>query len=88
MFNFPEDTVLTKEFINMYYPEHGRTSCDDQNLTNSYGGWSGRFDRDTGHKEIRYPRCIRCYLLSNLGSKLKDLEFTLSYDIQLTYRED
>ena len=42
--------------IDILVPEHGRTSCSDENLDNQYR-----------HPESGYARCLRCYLLSRLG---------------------
>ena len=68
-------TILTKEAIDILCPKHGRTSCSDDDLANSYGGWSGRYDPDTGKKSIIWPRCTRCYLLNHIGEDVSKLEF-------------
>lgn len=69
--------TITKEWVDAVFPEHGRTSCSDINLANKFGGWSGKYNPDTGQKEIRYPRCNRCYFLDNIGMKMEDLEFKI-----------
>lgn len=78
--------VITREWVDIVCPEHGRTSCNDQNLNNSYGGWDGKFNPDTGRKVIHYPRCHRCYLLDNIGADTDKLEFHVSVDIDLTWK--
>jgi hypothetical protein len=74
---------LTREAVDIFRPKHGRTSCDDNNLCNGYGGWTGKYDPDTGRKVIRYPRCNRCYLLEHVGEEIETLDFkpemTLEY---------
>lgn len=73
---------LTQEVIDIIAPNHGRTSCSDERIINGYGGWSGKYDRDTGHKEIRVPRCTRCYLLNNLGEDVESLEFRIETHLE------
>ena len=74
--------ILTKEIIDVLTPEHGRTSCDDDNISNSFGGWTGKYNEDTGQKVIRYPRCNRCYLLDNIGSDIDSLEFKIEVGLR------
>lgn len=66
---------ITEEFINAIAPVHGRTSCNDENICNGYGGWTGKYDPNTGKKVIEYPRCIRCYLITHLGYQMDELKF-------------
>ena len=80
--------ILTKEFVDSIAPEHGRTSCSDTNLSNGFGGWEGTYNEKTGEKVIRYPRCIRCYLLCNLGMDTKDLDFEINRTISLEFKEN
>lgn len=68
---------ITEEFINMIAPIHGRTSCSDENLINGYGGWTGKYDPNTGKKVVEYPRCIRCYLQTYIGYNTDDLKFSI-----------
>lgn len=68
---------LTREIVDVVAGEHGRTSCSDKDLANSFGGWSGKYSPETGAKVIMYPRCNRCYLLANLGCDTNDLEFKM-----------
>lgn len=77
--------TITIDFVNAVASEHSRTSCDDNNLTNSYGGWDGKYDPNTGKKLIRFPRCNRCYLLSHVGESVSSLDFKL--DLCLDYKE-
>ena len=78
---------LTKEYIDIICPEHDRTSCSDDNLSNSYGGWYGDYYMDTGEKVIYYPRCDRCYLLANLDSDVEDLEFKIDVSVNLEFKD-
>jgi hypothetical protein len=77
--------IINREWIDTVCPEHSRTSCDDDNLNNSCGGWTGYYDRKTGKKEINYPRCSRCYLLNNVGMEIDDLEFIPEVVVYLYY---
>jgi hypothetical protein len=47
---------ITKESIDIFFPEHGRTSCSDKDRSNGLG------DGD------RVPRCNRCALLEILSN--------------------
>jgi hypothetical protein len=47
---------LTREKIDILAPEHGRTSCSDDNVCN---GW---------HSGRNHFRCVRCWLLDMLES--------------------
>ena len=76
--------LLTSALVDTVVPEHGRTSCSDDNLANAYGGWNGKYNPNTGEKIIHFPRCNRCYLLANLGKDLADLPFQL--ELSLTKR--
>ena len=80
--------LITKEWVDKMAPNHGRTSCSDDNLANHYGGWDGTFRTDNGHKMIIIPRCNRCYLLFNIGRHTKDLEFEPVVNVWLQYKED
>lgn len=46
------EELVTEEFVNLFQPEHQRTSCSDKNLDNGYGS----------HSSGGY-RCLRCALL-------------------------
>lgn len=48
--------MTATEFIDIIAPEHGRTSCSDEELNNSF-----YFDEE--NKEQGRSRCIRCSLL-------------------------
>lgn len=53
--------ILTREIIDLLWPEHDRTSCDDADLQNSYVP-----DAAGGQ-----PRCNRCYALNNRDFKIQ-----------------
>ncbi len=74
--------ILTKDAVDAMAPEHERTSCTDEGRENAFGGWSGEYDRHTGNKEIRFPRCVRCYLLDHLGEDTKNLEFKIACHLE------
>lgn len=78
--------IITKEWIDAVRPEHGHTSCSDVDLGNAYGGWTRRYDPETGKKEVIYPRCYRCYLLSNIGKDTSELEFEVAVCVSLHYK--
>ena len=48
-----------KEFIDLICPEHGRTSCSDDNISNGF------YLSDDGEtiSTMYYQRCMRCALL-------------------------
>ena len=73
---------ITPEFIDAICPTHGRTSCDDEHIYNGDGGWTGGYNWD-GTKEIKYPRCIRCYLTSHLGYNFDELDLKLELTFKL-----
>jgi len=79
--------ILSKEIIDHIAPTHGRTSCSDDNLNNSYGGWNGKFDPDTGKKVINFPRCSRCYLMDNIGLDSESLAFKLDIVVYLNWND-
>jgi hypothetical protein len=79
--------IITQEWINIITPKHGRTSCCDEDLSNRFGGWNGYYDRHTGKKEIKSPRCVRCYLMDNIGIDTESLEFEISTEVFLTWRD-
>lgn len=76
---------ITKKLVDIITPEHDRTSCSDENLANSSGGWFGKYDENTGRKVIHFPRCHRCYLLKHIGKENQDLEFKL--ELALVWQE-
>jgi hypothetical protein len=80
--------IITREWVDQVCPNHSRTSCNDENLNNAYGGWTGYYDRKTGKKEIIHPRCNRCYLLDNLGGDSRFLQFEPIVEVRLMYREN
>jgi hypothetical protein len=80
--------IVTKEWVDKISPEHGRTSCDDKELNNAYGGWDRTYDTNTGRKNIRVPRCARCYLLDSIGCDTKDLEFEPVVEVWLRYKDE
>ena len=51
--------MTTKEFINLICPEHTRTSCSDDNISN---GFYFEEDRETISPKY-FHRCGRCALL-------------------------
>lgn len=82
-----EPLWVTKEWVDIVCPEHGRTSCSDTDLGNVSGGWNGKFDENTGKKVIQYPRCNRCYLLDHLNEKFDDLAFAVEVEVRLEFRD-
>jgi len=74
---------VTRKWVDTFVPEHSRTSCDDDNLNNAYGGFTGKYDENTGEKVVRFPRCVRCYLLDSVGCYFQDLEFKVNVEVYL-----
>lgn len=72
--------LITEELLEIVCPEHSRTSCSDSNLSNYY-------DSKTGNKDVRWPRYNRCYLMHNLGEDTEDLEFKVSFSVDLEWRD-
>lgn len=71
--------ILTEEFINIVTPEHSRTSCSDDNLSNAFAGSS--IDGI-----IYFPRCYRCFLMDNIGYDTINLEFKVSFSVDLEWK--
>lgn len=78
---------ITRTWVDTVAPEHGRTSCSDAYLYNAPGGWEGKYNPDTGEKEIYYPRCNRCYLLDHLDMDTDALDFAVTVDVRLTWKD-
>ena len=78
--------VITREYIDEFVPKHERSSCDDGNLNNAWGGWDGLYDIHNGQKTIHHPRCTRCYLLAHVGEYTQDLEFEIVIQVNLVYK--
>lgn len=77
--------IITKEFVDVVAPKHGRTSCTDEDLNNSDIDIEDIIvlgqvvDRRIRH----YYRCDRCFMLSLIGCDTKDLTFDIKYDISV-----
>lgn len=52
--------VITRELVDVLWPEHGRTSCSDTNTENGYP-----------HYENGAPRCCRCMGLESINEPLE-----------------
>jgi hypothetical protein len=66
---------ITKELVNILTPEHGRTSCSDENVCNGYCKIE-----DKKYKGVVierswdcYPRCNRCFLLLHIGEDTENV---------------
>lgn len=66
--------TLTKEVVDTICPLHDRTSCTDEDLSNSFS----KNDKEG----IIYPRCVRCYLLDNIDKDVNDLDFNLNISLE------
>jgi hypothetical protein len=68
-------TGLTKEIVDAFRPEHGRTSCSDTNLVNGFAS--------NGDKEL--PRCYRCALLEAVQAPYlwQDEKMRITLEIEL-----
>jgi hypothetical protein len=78
--------LITEEYVDKIAPSHGRTSCNDINRNNAYGGWDNTYNSKTGAKNILIPRCTRCYLLDSIGCDTMDLEFEPVVEVWLRYK--
>jgi len=75
---------ITQEWIDKFIPNHERISCSDDNPNgNQYGGWNGSFSSTTGKKIIRFPRCVRCYLISHIDDDTKNMDFDVDVSVIL-----
>lgn len=61
--------IITKEVIDVLTPNHGRTSCSDENPCNgNYEIRDYKFQGVVIEKSWEHmPRCNRCFLLDHLG---------------------
>lgn len=60
------EKLSTIEFINIICPEHGRTSCSDENISNGF-----YLDDDEETVSMKYyHRCTRCALLEIYNGKI------------------
>lgn len=76
--------IISKDWIDTFVSKHGRTSCSDNNPKgNQFGGWDGTYSSTTGKKNIRYPRCNRCYLLHHIGYNTNEIEFDIEIHVEL-----
>jgi hypothetical protein len=66
---------ITKELINILTPEHGRTSCSDDNPCNASYTIEDRklLGVVISKSWERYPRCNRCFLLDNIGEDTENV---------------
>jgi len=67
--------MKTKEFINFICPEHNRTSCSDDNITN---GFYLEEDGETISQKYYY-RCVRCALLEIENKTIKRTEPNIKF---------
>jgi len=60
------------ELVNIIYPEHDRTSCSDEELSNSFCFELDDWYEDSDKISEKYlPRCRRCALLQISRGKIK-----------------
>jgi len=64
--------MKAKELIDLIYPEHDRTSCSDEDVSNGFmwemDEWNDRADE----LSTQYiPRCKRCALLEIISGEVK-----------------
>jgi hypothetical protein len=69
--NTPGERMSALEFVDLFCPEHSRTSCDDQQLQNGWGSY-----REGG------ARCNRCGFLDAIqnGSWPEWASVSISFD--------
>lgn len=80
-----KDIKLTREWINLVCPEHGRTSCNDQNLQNGFFTiHEGKLQDIVVERKLeRPPRCNRCFLLRALEDGYCDPNLTVEVDVRI-----
>jgi hypothetical protein len=63
--------LITKDFIDAFAPNHGRTSCSDNYIINGF----------TSHDD--HPRCIRCAMLEIYRGEycIKESPWEISVDL-------
>jgi hypothetical protein len=67
---------VTREWVDLFVPEHGRTSCNDADTQNGYVS-------EAANGEISLPRCTRCYLLNNLLNNMNQLDNRLEINVEV-----
>jgi hypothetical protein len=79
---------ITKEFIDMVTPEHGRASCSDDSPTNGLYDISEESIKGVVVKRYfkREPRCNRCFLLDYLDREV-DPRIVVHPELRLSVKE-
>jgi hypothetical protein len=67
--------------VDFFAPDHDRMSCCDDDVSNGDHGEDG-YDERTGKKLFYHPRCVRCYLLDNVGNSLPELAYKLTVHLE------
>jgi hypothetical protein len=83
-------TKITKEWVDIVTPKHGRTSCDEASpfINGSYRIEDVVFKGVVIERKVEsYVRCLRCYLLDNLGSDTEHLDFKITPTIELELKQ-
>ena len=64
--------MKAQELVDLLYPEHSRTSCDDDNISNGFSfiidDWN---DRTKDLDKKYYARCRRCALLEIISGEVE-----------------
>lgn len=62
----------TKELVDLLYPEHDRTSCSDEDISNGFSWKYDEWSVKTDELSDKYlPRCRRCALLEIIYDEVK-----------------
>lgn len=66
------------ELIDILAPEHGRTTCSDENKSNGY--WFDENNTESGELIIKgHARCTRCALFEIVDNKISNIKDFLPF---------
>ena len=76
---------LTREWVDAAAPNHGRTSCSDENLSNGYYTLKEETVRGVVVKRDFdvHPRCNRCFLLERLREQENGITMDPNVEIEV-----
>jgi len=63
---FDSDVTVTRNIVDVVFPLHTTSYCDDENIRNLYG------------EHNQYASCLRCFFLSRIGRKFGEVEISIS----------
>lgn len=64
-----------KELVDLLYPEHDRTSCSDEDISNGFNWQLDEWNDKSEKLDSRWlPRCKRCALLDIISVEIRMTE--------------